>query len=511
MKLLKSSEIFLGYEIEIFTDHKNLTYESTECSSQRAQRWRGIIQEFDIELKFIAGDANIVADAISRLPMEEHETPLSKEQIELNLSELLNISDLYVTETVDQFAINADEIDFPLAPQLVEVEQKLELNTAAGITTKAALLDTKSQWDYREVEGIKLIHFAKKIHVPRTLRNRTLEWYHHYLCHPGGDRLATTLSQVCTWRGIVNQARAHCKHCSMCQKYKKRSTKYGHLPPKAVEPLDPWNTVCVDLIGPYSLKVNVRYPDGSIKVREVTLQAMTFIDPATSWFEIAEVPDTDKTSARISRLFDQVWLSRYPRPRKVLYDNGSEFKKNFQPLLKDFAVKATCTSIKNPQANAILERVHQVVGSMLKTKDLVNIEFDELDMWSPILASVAYAIRCSHHSTLNATPGQLVFGRDMLLDLKFEPNYEKMWAQKQKRIQYDNIRENSKRAAHDYKVDEYVYILKDGQYCKLEGDKQGPFQITEVFSNGTVRLQKGVVSERLNIRRLTPHFGENPP
>jgi hypothetical protein len=147
---------------------------------------------------------------------------------------------------------------------------------------------------------------------------------------------------------------------------------------------------------------------------------------------------------------------------------------------------------------------------MLKTKDLVNIEFDELDMWNPILASVAYAIRCSHHSTLNATPGQLVFGRDMLLDLKFEPNYHQMWAQKQKRINYDNVRENSKRASYDYKVDGYAYIVKDGQYRKLEGDKQGPFRITEVFSNGTLRLQKGVVSERLNIRRLTPHFGDPP-
>jgi transposase InsO family protein len=250
--------------------------------------------------------------------------------------------------------------------------------------------------------------------------------------------------------------------------------------------------------------------NGDLEEREISLQGMTFIDPATGWFEIAEVPAADKTSARISRLFDQVWLSRYPRPRKVLYDNGSEFKKDFQPLVKDFAVKATCTSIKNPQSNAILERIHQVVGSMLKTKDLVNIEFDELDMWNPILASVAYAIRCSHHSTLNATPGQLIFGRDMLLDLKFEPNYKQMWAHKQKRITYDNVRENSKRISHDYKVDEYAYILKDGQYRKLEGDKQGPFRITEVFSNGTVRLQKGVVNERLNIRRLTPHFGEPP-
>lgn len=216
------------------------------------------------------------------------------------------------------------------------------------------------------------------------------------------------------------------------------------------------------------------------------------------------------TSTRISRLFDQVWLSRYPRPEKVLYDNGSEFKKNFQPLLKDFAIKATCTSIKNPQSNAILERIHQVVGSMLKTKDLVNIEFDELDMWSPILASVAYAIRCSHQSTLNTTHGQLVFGRDMLLDLKFEPNYEQMWAKKQKRFKYNNIRENSKRAAHDYNVDDYVYIITDGQYRKLEGDKQCPFRITEVLTNGTVRLQKGVVNKHLNILPLTPHFGEPP-
>ena len=119
--------ILLGYEIEVFTDHKNLTFESTENASQRAQRWRGLILEFDVTLKFIAGSANHVADAISRLPMEEHKTPLTEEQIELNLSELINVSELYVTETVDQFATNVEEIVYPLAPQLVEVEQKLEL------------------------------------------------------------------------------------------------------------------------------------------------------------------------------------------------------------------------------------------------------------------------------------------------------------------------------------------------------------------------------------------------
>ena len=110
--------------------------------------------------------------------------------------------------------------------------------------------------------------------------------------------------------------------------------------------------------------------------------AMTMVDPATGWFEIAELPYIevkqikennidyiDKTSARISQLFDQVWLSRYPRPTKVVFDNGSEFKKDFQILLRDWGIKPKCTTVKNPQANAPVERINQVLKNMLKTKE----------------------------------------------------------------------------------------------------------------------------------------------
>ena len=46
---------------------------------------------------------------------------------------------------------------------------------------------------------------------------------------------------------------------------------------------------------------------------------------------------------------------------------------------------------KNPQANAILERIHQVIGSMLKTKDLANVKFDSFPLWSKVIASITYA------------------------------------------------------------------------------------------------------------------------
>ena len=57
-------------------------------------------------------------------------------------------------------------------------------------------------------------------------------------------------------------------------------------------------------------------------------------------------------------------------PKKIQFDNGSKLKKNFIRLLKDFGVKPKPTTIKNPQSNAIVERVHQVVGDMLRTHNL---------------------------------------------------------------------------------------------------------------------------------------------
>jgi transposase InsO family protein len=131
----------------------------------------------------------------------------------------------------------------------------------------------------------------------------------------------------------------------------------------------------------------------------------------------------DKSSARISQLFNQVWSSHYPRPNKVVFDNGSEFKKNFVPLLKDFSIKPTATTIKNPQSNAVVERIHQVIESMIKTQQLEDQVLDYVDPFGEFLASIAWAIRSSYHRTLEATPAQLVFGRDMIFNIKTVVNW----------------------------------------------------------------------------------------
>ena len=63
-----------------------------------------------------------------------------------------------------------------------------------------------------------------------------------------------------------------------------------------------------------------------------------------------------------------------------MFDNISEFKQDFTHLLKDLDIKPTLTTIKNPQANAPVEQLHQVILNMIFTKDLDNKFFNYIDM-----------------------------------------------------------------------------------------------------------------------------------
>ena len=108
--------------------------------------------------------------------------------------------------------------------------------------------------------------------------------------------------------------------------------------------------------------------------------------------------------------------------------------------------------------------------------------------------------------------GKLVFGCDILPDINFQLNYKEMWLRKQKLINNNNNnkRENAKRMEYNYEFGHYMYILRDGNYRKSEGEKLVLFIITQVHTNGFVIIQIGVVNEQINIQWLTPHFGDPP-
>ncbi|OWY95652.1 Pol Polyprotein [Phytophthora megakarya] len=220
--------------------------------------------------------------------------------------------------------------------------------------------------------------------------------------------------------------------------YHKRQTRkrakvhgYGKPPPRTLKTVDPFDIVHIDLIGPYD--------DGGYGV--------TMIDQATRWLEIGI--QADRQALTTAETFDREWLCRYPRPREVVYDNGKEFiGVEFEELLRSYGIKKKPITRKNPHANAICERVHLV---------LLNI--------------IPFAVHTSYHTILNASPGQVLFGQDMITRRLDNANWSYLSKQRFDAILADNDRENDKRLEHFYQLGDQVMVRVPEQICRVGHDR----------------------------------------
>ena len=93
------------------------------------------------------------------------------------------------------------------------------------------------------------------------------------------------IRQHFTFKNLREEVQKQCGTCSTCQVTKRDAKKYGFLSEKQAE-TEPWETLCVDLIGPYALRRKHK--------KALTLWCLTMIDPATGWCEMVEIKD--KTS-----------------------------------------------------------------------------------------------------------------------------------------------------------------------------------------------------------------------
>ena len=517
--------ILWGQKIKVYTDHKNLMQKALGMTSDRVYRWRLLLEEFGPEIVWIKGQHNTVADAISRLdyaPTEEHKHNwMTVTQCWNQISKKLPaVHPEYEASMNFVFAQTHEEDSiYPLTVSEIAEAQKEDTSLLA--------LAKSDRYKSQLVENISVLCKDGKMVIPKNLNRRAVEWYHHYLQHPGSTRLEETLRGSMYWKGMRSTVRAYVKNCKKCQVNKKRQKQYGKLPTKQVI-TKPWHTLCVDLIGPYTIK-------GKDKT-EIDFMCLTMIDPATSWFEIVELPvvqrsaatiakDTksqkgkrktpekepyfDKSSAMISNLVNKTWFCRYPRCSNVIYDNGSEFKLHFQSLCDTYGLKRKPTTVKNPQANAILERIHQTLAAMMRTAELdMAMSVDPSDI-EDFLTNAAWAVRSTYHTVLKASPGAAIFGRDMLFDIPFIADWTKIGDYRQSQTDRNTTRENKSRVGWDYKVGDKVLVRKEGILRKSESKYlKDPWTITQVHTNGTIRIQCGTKSERLNIRRVTPFFEE---
>ena len=177
METLKSFEnILLGQKVIVYTDHLNLLYQ--KLASNRMIRWQMMLEEFGPKFKHIQGKRNVVADALSRLPLEYKEEDLQETERELPELSYVNQKDI-------------QEETFPMLPSLIAKEQIKDKQLQQTVKN-----NDKREYYTKKIEGVRLIHYRKKIYIPSKLQARIIAWYHTYLVHLGTTRMEQTLRSV---------------------------------------------------------------------------------------------------------------------------------------------------------------------------------------------------------------------------------------------------------------------------------------------------------------------------
>ena len=471
-------DILYGAVINIKTDHKNLV--SDNLKSNRLLNWRLLIDEFNPTIEYIPGPDNVLADELSRHPILEID-PSKEEQ---TVHESLAATMLYYPSEVDQF---------PLTLQNIRAAQEDDLFIAS--------LRQAGTYQYFDINGTQLTVFMKnddpKIVVPESLWDTTLTWYHLVLGHIGISRMISSISNHLFIPGLKAKVEELVASCDSCQRNKHPGPGYGEVPPRDDVSV-PWEEIAVDCIGPWRIPVA---PFG-----DLTFKALTVVDTCTTLLEIVRVDDNSAQHA--AHKLGLCWLSRYPRPSRCIFDQGTEFKSDFLAALDAEGIKPVPITTKNPQANAIIERTHKTAGDMIRTyvrESPPTTVAQAIELIDEVLASVQRAMRASTHSTMKISPGALVFGRDMLLAIPVAADLENIRAGRQTLIDRQAARENSRRRFKDYAIGDPVLILNK-LAKKMEPRAHGPYTVTQVHANGTVSIERraGTI-ERINIRRIRPY------
>jgi hypothetical protein len=155
----------------------------------------------------------------------------------------------------------------------------------------------------------------------------------------------------------------------------------------------------------------------------------------------------------------------------------------------------------------MLERIHAVIviGNMLCTSELNMAETVKPSDIDVFLSDAAWAVCSTHHTVLKASPGAAISGRDMLFDILFIADWQKIGEHRQRLTDLNNARENKGSIDYAYKVGQKVLLRKEGILCSADSRwHKEPRLITSGHTNGTITIQCRNEIERMNIWRVKP-------
>jgi hypothetical protein len=354
----------------------------------RQRRWLELIKDYDLEVHYHPGKANVVADALSRkarchsLSVEAFNDTLCNQMRKLNL------------EIIPQGSLNHLSIKNTLRDKIIK--SQLHNEGINNIKLKLSQGEVKYKCFHTDHQGT--LWFNNRIVVPkdRQLRKQILDEAHlsKFSIHPGSTKMYQDLRQNFWWTRMKREIAKYVSECDTCQRVKASHLKAsGTLQPLPI-PSWKWEDISMDFI--------VGLPNTPQKHDSIWV----IIDRLTKTAHFIPVRTIYTTKKYAEVYLDQI-VRLHGIPKTIISDRGPQFIARFwEQLQSALGTKLIRSSAYHPQTDGQTERVNQILEDMLRA---CVIHYGT--SWDKCLALAEFSYNNSYQSSLQMAPFEALYGR----------------------------------------------------------------------------------------------------
>ena len=422
--LEKLNHYVFGKKVVIETDHKPLESiwkKSISSAPPRLQRLLLKMAKYNVQIRYIQGKSNVIADALSRIshmepPAEDNEIPL----VELDT----------ISRTLPSSPAKLDEVREYTDQDVVLSHLKDVVHHGWPEYPNECPQDLKEFWNFREDLSVEngLILKGHKLVIPSKLRPQMLQIVHQG--HMGTEKCLLRARDSPFWPGISRDIKQMTENCPTCAQFSKQQPKET-LHPHNV-PSYPWQRLGCDL-----------FDYGGA-------QYLLAADYYSKYPIVRKLSST--TSAAIINHLKSIF-AEHGIPESLVSDDGPQYSsKEFAAFCDQWGINHITSSPVYPKSNGFIERMVQTVKNLLRKSEAAGQD--------PYLALLSY--RATPVDSNLPSPAKLLNNREYRTQL---PSSGRLQRSQAKECHQDQLqhRQDVQKQLHDGKSTRELQKLVPGQ------------------------------------------------